>query len=204
MARHRRQTKRRSYNKNRRTSRTRKMRGGVAETDRQILAGLGFTEQNINYLIANNPDMLIEFVQNSINPPLDASGNPSNRFFTEAQTPAQFMADMMANNESFDNSVQNRTPSPNRRRFDPMSQENNYVSDYEQVTPTRLFNSDDSFGGKRKSKSNKRKIRKTRKMRKIRRNRRQQGGRGFTTEEEINPLAYLDQREISEANMPRP
>ena len=202
MARHRRQTKRRTYNKNRRTSR--KMRGGVAETDRQILTGLGFTEQNINYLIANNPDMLIEFVQNSINPPLDASGNPSNRFFTEAQTPAQFMADMMANNESFDNSVQNRTPSPNRRRFDPMSQENNYVSDYEQVTPTRLFNSDDSFGGKRKSKSNKRKIRKTRKMRKIRRNRRQQGGRGFTTEEEINPLAYLDQREISEANMPRP
>ena len=202
MARHRRQTKRRSYNKNRRTSR--KMRGGVAETDRQILTGLGFTEQNINYLIANNPDMLIEFVQNSINPPLDASGNPSNRFFTEAQTPAQFMADMMANNESFDNSVQNRTPSPNRRRFDPMSQENNYVSDYEQVTPTRLFNSDDSFGGKRKSKSNKRKMRKTRKMRKIRRNRRQQGGKGFTTQEETSPLAYLDQREISEANMPRP
>ena len=204
MARHRRQTKRRTYNKNRRTSR--KMRGGVAETDRQILTGLGFTEQNINYLIANNPDMLIEFVQNSINPPLDASGNPSNRFFTEAQTPAQFMADMMANNESFDNSVQNRTPSPNRRRFDPMSQENNYVSDYDQVTPINLFNSDDSFGGKRKSKSNKRKMRKTRKMRKIRRNRRQQGGNtnGFTTEEEINPLAYLDQREISEANMPRP
>ena len=26
----------------------------------------------------------------------------------------------------------------------------------------------------------------------------------FTTEEEINPLAYIEQREISEANMPRP
>ena len=69
-----------------------------------------------------------------------------------------------------------------------------------------------SFGGKRKSKSNKRKMRKTRKVSKVRRNRRnrrnrrQQGGNtnGFTTEEEINPLAYLDQREISEANMPRP
>jgi hypothetical protein len=80
------------------------MRGGLVETDRQTLTNLGFTDVQINYLIENNPDMMIEFVQNSINPPLDASGTPSNQFFTEAQTPQQFMADIMANNVSFDNS----------------------------------------------------------------------------------------------------
>jgi len=198
MARHRRQSKRRTYNKNRRSSR--KMRGGVAETDRQALTNLGFTEQNINYLIANNPNMLLEFVQNSINPP------PNNPFFTESQTPAQFMTDIMANNETINESEAFETPPKPSKRA--RLEENSNVSDYYEpdyyepdisATPTNLNN---FLGGKRKSK--RRTSIKKRKTRKVRRNRRQQGGRGFTTEEEINPLAYIDRREISEANMPRP
>ena len=93
MTRHRRQSKRSS----------RQMRGGLVETDRQILTGLGFSQEQITYLFAHNPDMQIDFIQNSINPP------PNNPFFIEAQTPQQFMTDIMANNQSFDNSEGNTT-----------------------------------------------------------------------------------------------
>jgi len=92
------------YTKRRRSHRrsSRKMRGGLVETDRQVLTGLGFTDEQINYLFANNPDMMIEFFQNSINPPLDASGNPSNHFFTEAQTPDQIIHSLQQINDDYD------------------------------------------------------------------------------------------------------
>ena len=66
-----------------------------------------------------------------------------------------------------------------------------------------------STGGKRrkiktsKRRTNKRKS-KTQKKTRNHRRRRHYGGRGFTTQEETSPLAYIDSREISEANMPRP
>jgi hypothetical protein len=196
MTRHRRQSKRRSYNRNRRTSK--KMRGGLAETDRQILTGLGFKPDDIEYLFENNPNMSVEVFINAIRP---SKEHPSyKQLIRLKQTAAEVMASIRANNNSIDESEKYSTP-PKRARFNSMSEENSNVSnDYESdiiVTPID-FNRN---GGKRKSKRNKRTMRKTRK---VRRNRRQQGGRGFTTQEETSPLAYIDQREISEANMPRP
>lgn len=174
------------------------MRGGLAETDRQILSGLGFKPDDIEYLFENNPNMSVEVFINAIRP---SKEHPSyKQLIRLKQTAAEVMASIRANNNSIDESEKYSTP-PKRARFNSMSEENSNVSnDYESdiiVTPID-FNRN---GGKRKSKRNKRTMRKTRK---VRRNRRQQGGRGFTTQEETNPLAYIDQREISEANMPRP
>jgi hypothetical protein len=193
MARHRRQTKRRTNNKHRRSSR--KMRGGVGEDDRQALLDLGFTEADINYLLQNNPRMSVEIFRNAINPPT------SSPFYNEKQTAEEMMESIRKNNESINESEAFETPpKPSKRpRIRTMSEENDYEPD-NSGTPNNLSG---SFGGKRKSKrrtSNKNR----RSSRKMRRNRRQQGGKGFTTEEEINPLAYIEQREISEANMPRP
>ena len=51
------------YSKRRRSQKrsSRKMKGGLVETDRQILNGLGFADDQINYLFTNHPDMMIEF-----------------------------------------------------------------------------------------------------------------------------------------------
>ena len=192
MTRHRRHNKRSS----------RKMKGGVVEDDRRTLKDLGFTNRNINYLFAHNPDMPIEFFQNSRNPP------PNNRFYTEEQTPRQIMAEIRNNNESIDN-----TDTDSNTDTDTDTTVVETFSDIDKNTDTDTY--DMLVGGKRKSKRRKslakrvkgkmRKTRKVRKMRKVR-NRRQQGGNttGFTTQEETSPIAYLDEREISEANMPRP
>lgn len=186
MARHRRQTRRRTYNKNRKSSR--KMRGGFGEDDRQALLDLGFTEADIGYLFQHNPRMSVEIFRNAIDPPT------SSPFYNEKQTAQEIMATIRA-----DNDLEIYSTPTKRPRISTMSEENDYVPDIS-GTPNNLSG---SFGGKRKSKrrtSNKNR----RSSRKMRRNRRQQGGKGFTTQEEINPLAYIDQREISEANMPRP
>jgi len=106
------------------------------------------------------------------------------------------MEGIRKNNESINELEAFETPPKPSKR--PRLEENDYEPDIS-GTPNNLSR---SFGGKRKSK--RRTSRNTRKTKKMRKVRRQQGGKGFTTEEEINPLAYIDQREISEANMPRP
>ncbi len=189
MARH---SKRRTYNKNRRASR--KMRGGVGEDDRQALLELGFKPEDIDYLLQNNPNMSVEIFRNAIDPPT------SSPFYNEKQTAQEIMASIRKDNETINESEAFETPpKPSKRaRLSTMFEENDYEPDIS-GTPNNLSR---SFGGKRKSK--RRTSRNTRKTKKMRKVRRQQGGKGFTTEEEINPLAYIDQREISEANMPRP
>jgi len=181
MARHRRQTKRRSYNRNRRTSR--KMRGGVGEDDRQALLDLGFTEADINYLLQNNPRMSVEIFRNAIDPPT------SSPFYNEKQTAEEMMEGIRKNNESINESEAFETPPKPSKK--PRLEGNDYEPNIS-ATPNKLF------GGKRKSK------RRTSIKKRKTRNRRQQGGKGFTTEEEFSPLAYVDKREISQANMPRP
>lgn len=182
MARHSRHNKRRSYKRNRRSSR--KMRGGVGEDDRQALLDLGFTEADINYLLQNNPRMSVEIFRNAINPPT------SSPFYNEKQTAEEMMEGIRKNNESiYESEAFETPPKPSKR---PRFEENVYEPDIS-TTPTNLSR---SFGGKRKSKR--------RTSIKKRNTRRQQGGKGFTTQEEFSPLAYEDQREISEANMPRP
>ena len=179
MARH---SKRRTYNKNRRASR--KMRGGVGEDDRQALLELGFKPEDIDYLLQNNPNMSVEIFRNAIDPPT------SSLFYNEKQTAEEIMEGIRKNNESINELEAFETPPKPSKR--PRLEENDYEPNIS-ATPNKLF------GGKRKSKR-----RTSTKTRKTRKTRRQQGGKGFTTEEEINPLAYIDQREISEANMPRP
>lgn len=195
MARHSRHSKKRSYNRNRRTSR--KMRGGVGEEDRQELLDLGFKPEDIDYLFQHNPRMSVEIFRNAIDPPT------SSPFYNEKQTAEEMMEGIRKNNESiYESEAFETPPKPSKR---PRLEENSYVSDDNvsnsyvsdmNATPNNLSR---SFGGKRKSKR-----RTSIKKRKTRKNRRQQGGKGFTTQEEISPLAYVDQREISEANMPRP
>lgn len=139
MARQKRHIKRRSQKKN-----SEKMKGGVLETDRQILTGLGFADDQINYIFTNNSNMMIEFFQNSINPP------PNNPFYTEAQTPNQIIESLREMNED--------------NNSEPNNSLNNSSMDISMISDT----SGDSFGGKRKSKKrttnkNKKKTRKTRK-----------------------------------------
>ena len=176
MARH---SKRRSYNKNRRTSR--KMRGGVGEEDKQSLLELGFKPEDIDYLFQHNPNMSVEIFRNAIDPPT------SSPFYNEKQTAEEMMEGIRKNNESINESEAFETPPKPSKR--PRLEENVYEPNIS-ATPNKLF------GGKRKSKR--------RTSRRTRKTRRQQGGKGFTTQEEFSPLAYVDQREISEANMPRP
>jgi hypothetical protein len=179
------------------------MRGGLVETDRQVLTGLGFTDEQINYLFANNPDMMIEFFQNSINPP------PGNPFYTEAQTPDQIiqslvdinneydgnnseghttaearsiMSELGATNNSFDN---NYNSNLNNADLDISTisaipgSEQNTLSDDSSVNPLEL-------GGKRKSKrrsstKKSKKSKKTKKSRKTRKNKKRKHRGGADT-----------------------
>ena len=52
MTKHRRYSRKRGQRRNRRASR--KMRGGLVENDRDILQGLGFTQEQIDYLFQQN------------------------------------------------------------------------------------------------------------------------------------------------------
>jgi hypothetical protein len=63
----------------------------LVDADRARLTELGFTEQDINYLFEQNPDMMIEFFENSVNPP------PNNPFFPVPQTPAAIMTAIREN-----------------------------------------------------------------------------------------------------------
>jgi hypothetical protein len=210
------------YTKRRRSSM--KMRGGLVETDRQVLTGLGFTDEQINYLFANNPDMMIEFFQNSINPP------PGNPFYTEAQTPDQIiqslvdinneydgnnseghttaearsiMSELGATNNSFDNSFDNNSNNNlNNADLDISTisaipgSEQNTLSEESIDNPLEL-------GGKRKSKrrtTNKRKTRKTRKTKtRKHRKRRQRGGAMTTSVDNVldnDEQEYIDYKKL--------
>jgi len=134
MARH---SKRRSYNRNRRTSR--KMRGGVGEEDKQALLDLGFKPEDIDYLFQHNPNMSVEIFRNAIDPPT------SSPFYNEKQTAEEMMAGIRKNNESiYESEAFETPPKPSKR---PRFEENSYVSEMN-ATPTNLSR---SFGGKRKS-----------------------------------------------------
>lgn len=229
MVKHRRYSRKRVQRRNRRASR--KMKGGIGQDNSEFLNENGFTEQQIEYLTNQYPDMDIAFIQLSL-----AGNNPP--FFPEAQTPDQIIAALQAIDVDIDNAdeslnttreaiSQYSNNSLNNSGFSNISSipggedveveevdefdEPEFVfSDNENVDNEDSYNSGntsgESSGGKRrtnKKRTNKRKTKKTKKTRKHRR-RRYYGGRGFTTEEETTPLAYIDSREISEANMPRP
>ena len=66
-------------------------KGGLVDEDRNRLADIGFSEEDINYLFEHNPNMAIDFFENAVNP----SGN--NPFFPEPQTPAQIMVSIREN-----------------------------------------------------------------------------------------------------------
>ena len=137
-----------------------KMKGGLLETDRQILTGLGFADDQINYIFTNNPNMMIEFFQNSINPP------PNNPFYTEAQTPNQIMESLREINE--DNNLEGSTTTG---EIVPDDSLNNTSMDISMTSNDLNTNELDTLGGKRKSKKRttnkkKKKTRKTRKTRK--------------------------------------
>lgn len=217
MAKHRRYSRKRSQRRNRRISR--KMKGGIGQDNVQYLTEREFTPEQIEYLITQHPAMDIAFIELSL-----AGNNPP--FFPVAQTPDQIITAL----QSIDVDIDKADESLNTTR-EAISQysdnslnmsastipedEDNYMDvDDEQGD---LFGDDDmdidpdnsgytergSMGGKgKKRRTNKRKTnkRKTKKTRK----RRHYGGRGFTTQEETSPLAYIDSREVSEANMTRP
>jgi hypothetical protein len=71
--------------KHRRYSRQRAQKGGLVDGDRQTLLGLGFTEDDINYIFARHKNMPIEFFINSVN------GIPGNQFYPHPQTPQEIM-----------------------------------------------------------------------------------------------------------------
>ena len=209
MARQKRYSKRRSSQK--RSSR--KMKGGLVETDRQILNGLGFADEQINYLFTNHPDMMIEFFQNSINPP------PNNTFYTEAQTPDQIMESLREINEDY-NSEDDNSEGHTTGELETVSDLNTVTDDSLNNTSTisnnNLNNSDldissisgnTSFGGKRKSKrrtTNKKNIKKTRKHRKTRktrkhRKRHQRGGAMTTSVDTVldnDEQEYIDYKKL--------
>jgi hypothetical protein len=196
------------------------MRGGLVDTDRQVLAGLGFTEEQINYLFANNPDMMIEFFQNSINPP------PGNPFYTEAQTPAQIIQSLVEINNEYDgdnseghttgeletdsdlnivtdNSLNNAVLDISTTGDNPLNNSDLDVSLIQGNTNNTLSDEsiDTPFGGKRKSKrrtTNKRKTKKSRKTRKHRK-RRQRGGAMTTSVDYVldnDEQEYIDYKKL--------
>lgn len=209
MARQKRYSKRRISQK--RSSR--KMKGGLVETDRQILNSLGFADDQINYLFTNHPDMMIEFFQNSINPP------PNNTFYTEAQTPDQIMESLREINEDY-NSEDDNSEGHTTGELETVSDLNTVTDDSLNNTSTisnnNLNNSDldissisgnTSFGGKRKSKrrtTNKKNIKKTRKHRKTRktrkhRKRHQRGGAMTTSVDTVldnDEQEYIDYKKL--------
>jgi hypothetical protein len=98
----------RQTKKSRRPRRShRNQKGGLVDTDRARLIQLGFSEQDINYLFEQNPDMMIDFFENSVNPP------PNNPFFPSPQTPVAIMAAIR------ENDAQDFGPVPNIEEVDP-------------------------------------------------------------------------------------
>ena len=201
MAKHKRYSRKRSQRRNRRASK--KMRGGLVENDRDILQGLGFTQEQIDYLFQQHPDMMVEFFQNSINPP------PNNPFFSEQQTPEQIITALQAIDDDIDNVDETlNTTRESISQFSNNSLNNSRIlgisgiSGYEENDmddePGVLFSDDEdddeynttleSVGGKRKTKrrstnkrhTNKRKTKKSKKTRKYRR--KQRGGDSIDTE----------------------
>lgn len=202
MAKHKRYSRKRSQRRNRRASR--KMIGGLVENDRDILQGLGFTQEQIDYLFQQHPDMMVEFFQNSINPP------PNNPFFSEQQTPEQIITALQAIDDDIDNADETlNTTRESISQFSNNSLNNSGISgisgdeenDMDDDEPGVLFSDDEddddddeynttleSVGGKRKTKrrstnkrhTNKRKTKKSKKTRKYRR--KQRGGDSMDTE----------------------
>ena len=115
--------------------RPRHQKGGFVDADRARLTELGFSEQDINYLFEQNPDMMIEFFENSVNPP------PNNPFFPAPQTPAAIMAAIR------ENDAQDFEPVPNIEEVDPD----------EGVTDNEFSQ---SYGGRRRRRTNKRRTHK--------------------------------------------
>ncbi len=98
----------RQTKKSRRPRRSyRSQKGGLIDADRVRLTELGFSEQDINYLFEQNPDMMIDFFENSVNPP------PNNPFFPSPQTPVAIMAAIR------ENDAQDFGPVPNIEEVDP-------------------------------------------------------------------------------------
>lgn len=94
MVKHRRYSRKRVQRRNRRASR--KMKGGIGKDNSEFLNQNGFTEQQIEYLTNQYPDMDIAFIQLSL-----AGNNPP--FFPEAQTPDQIIAALQAIDVDIDN-----------------------------------------------------------------------------------------------------
>jgi hypothetical protein len=191
---------------------SRKMKGGLVETDRQILNSLGFADDQITYLFTNHPDMMIEFFQNSINPP---ANNP---FYTEAQTPDQIIESLRENNED-DNSEGHTTAeietddSLNNAGLDISMISNNNLNNSELDISSISGNTNNtlsdelgnaSFGGKRKSKkrtTKKKNIKKTRKTRKTKKHRKrhQRGGAMTTSVDTVldnDEQEYIDYKKL--------
>jgi len=214
MAKHKRYSRKRSQRRNRRVSR--KMKGGLVETDRNILLGLGFTQQQVDYLFAEHPDIMIEFFQNSVN------GVPGNQFFPEAQTPDQIIAALQAIDADIDNADESLNTtreaiseysnnSLNNSGFSNISSipgENEELDQYDE--PDFVFSdsenedsgntSMESTGGKRKRKTskrrtNKRKSKKTKKTRKNRRKISRGGAETFTMTTQTNISPYDNQND---------
>ena len=82
-------TQKRRINK----GKTIKQKGGITNNDTQTLLNLGFTLEDIQYLIQNNSDIDITYFQNAVN------SVPNNPFFSEPRTPQQIMDDLRNINE---------------------------------------------------------------------------------------------------------
>jgi hypothetical protein len=139
--------------RNPRKTRMKKMRGGVGEEDRQTLLELFNDPANndetvanngvidnrryVDYLIENYPDMMVEIVQHSLNPP------PNNRFFTERETVQQFMEPLMRQNMSNDitdyTDKANNSLNSSNGLFDGIGDNDNSFNN------SNSFNNDNSF-----------------------------------------------------------
>jgi len=221
MTKHRRYSRKRNHKKQRRASR--KMKGGLAENDRQALLGLGFTEQQVNYLFDEHPDMDIAFFENSVN------GIPGNQFFPQPQTPDAIIANLQENDLAFVNTNDslNMNDSLNTTRPDESfdSDVSFNMSDISEINPNNeahdidvgydfddeflepevdsmnnsVNTSQESLGGKRRKKQRhtKKKYtnkRKTKQSKKTRKHRkRKQRGGDNTDTEYLNPNEMKDE-----------
>ena len=151
-------TQRKRINK----SKSMKQKGGITNNDIQTLLNLGFSQDDIQYLIQNNGDIDVTYFQNAVN------SVPNNPFFSQPRSPQQIMDDLRNINAiNYEQPVS----------LDNNLEEGNTDSEYSSL----------GFGGKNKrsrrtskrsrvtSKRGK-KVSKTKKYKK--------GGNGFTTSED--------------------
>jgi hypothetical protein len=164
--------------KNNKSRKNTLQKGGITNNDRQSMISLGFTDQDIQYILDNNNEIDITYFQNAVN---SVPGNP---FFLEPRSAHDIMNELREINEI----------NPDEPASLNLEEDN---------TDSEWGSQSIGVGGKNRQTRTTRQIKNTRKNRKTRktrmtRSRKQYGGNGFTTS--ADTMIEEDDKEYKEMN----